>query len=238
MIFSVSRRATSSIFILRKGISVNMRQPGLRNWTLVLLLTLAATASRALPVSHVQVRVVTGPNELSAGSYVELRIYEAGKAVLRYPLTHGEAWAADSTRTIPLTLNEALDPRSVLRFSLFYRAASPLSPPWQVVAADVDLSAGHEPAQLLLGTTLTGEIARQGELATVERDASAVSCMSDSDCDDSKTCNGQERCAPHAPGADARGCVSGRPVVCPVNQVCTEGRGCVGAGSLTPTPAH
>ena len=197
-----------------------------------------AAASRAVPVSHVQVRVVTGPNELSPGSYVELRIYEAGKAVLRYPLTHGEAWAADSTRIIPLTLNEALDPRSVLRFSLFYRAASPLSPPWQVVAADVDLSAGHEPAQLLLGTTLTGEIARQGELATVERDASAVSCMSDSDCDDSKTCNGQERCAPHAPGADARGCVSGRPVVCPVNQVCTEGRGCVGAGSLTPTPAH
>jgi hypothetical protein len=223
---------------MRKGISVNMRRPLTRNWTLVLLLTLVAAVSRAVPVSHLQVRVVTGPTELSPGSYVELRIYEAGKAVRRYPLTHGEAWARDSTRVIPLTLNDALDPRSVLRFSLFYRAASPLSPPWQVVAADVDLSAGHEPAQLLLGATLSGEIARQGELATVERDASTVSCMTDSDCDDSKTCNGQERCAPHSPGADARGCVSGRPVVCPVNQVCTEGRGCVGTGSLTPTPAH
>jgi hypothetical protein len=203
-----------------------------------LLLSLVAAVSRAVPVSHLQVRVVTGPTELTPGSYVELRIYEAGKAVRRYPLTHGEAWARDSTRLIPLTLSDALDPRSVLRFSLFYRAASPLSPPWQVVAADVDLSAGREPAQLLLGTTLSGEIARQGELATLERDATTISCLSNSDCDDSKTCNGQERCAPHSPGADARGCVSGRPVVCPVNEVCTEGRGCVGTGSLTPMPAH
>ena len=156
-----------------------MRQPLTRNWTLVLLLTLVAAVSRAVPVSHLQVRVVTGPTELSPGSYVELRIYEAGKAVRRYPLTHGEAWARDSTRVIPLTLNDALDPRNVLRFSLFYRAASPLSPPWQVVAADVDLSAGREPSQLLLGTTLSGEIARQGELATLERDVSTISCMSD-----------------------------------------------------------
>jgi len=215
-----------------------MRRPLTRNWTLVLLLSLVAAVSRAVPVSHLQVRVVTGPTELTPGSYVELRIYEAGKAVRRYPLTHGEAWARDSTRLIPLTLSDALDPRSVLRFSLFYRAASPLSPPWQVVAADVDLSAGREPAQLLLGTTLSGEIARQGELATLERDATTISCLSNSDCDDSKTCNGQERCAPHSPGADARGCVSGRPVVCPVNEVCTEGRGCVGTGSLTPMPAH
>jgi len=215
-----------------------MRQPFARHWTLVLLLSLAAAASHAVPVSSVQVRVVTGPNELSAGSYVELRIYEAGKAVRRFPLTHGEAWAADSTRVIPLSMNEVLDSRNVLRFSLFYRAASPLSPPWQVVAADVDLSAGHEPPLLLLDTTLSGEISRQGELATLDRDASAVACISDTDCDDAKTCNGRERCAPHTPGADARGCVSGRPVVCPVNQICTEGRGCVGTGSLTPAPAH
>jgi hypothetical protein len=213
-----------------------MRLPFARHWTLVLLLLVAAVA-RAVPVSNVQVRVVTGPNELSAGSYVELRIYEAGKAVHRYPLTHGESWAADSTRVIPLTMNEALDSRNVLRFSLYYRAASPLSPPWQVVAADVDLSAGREPARLLLDTTLSGEIARQGELATLDRDASTIACMSDADCDDAKSCNGRERCAPHLPGADPRGCVSGRPVVCPVNQICTEGRGCVGTGSLTPAPS-
>jgi hypothetical protein len=226
------------LFSFCKGISVNMRQPFARPWTLVLLLTLVAAVSRAVPVSSVQVRVVTGPNELSAGSYVELRIYEAGKAVRRYPLTHGEAWAADSTRVIPLTMNETLDSRNVLRFSLYYRAASPLSPPWQVVAADVDLSAGHEPPLRLLDTTLSGEIARQGELATLDRDTSTIACMSDADCDDAKSCNGKERCAPSTPGADARGCVSGRPVVCPVNQICTEARGCVGAGSLTPAAAQ
>jgi hypothetical protein len=215
-----------------------MRRPFTEVWTLVLLLTLIAGVSRAVPVSSVQVRVVTGPTELSAGSYVELRIYEAGKPVRRYPLTHGEAWAADSTRVIPLTMNEALDSRNVLRFSLYYRAASPLSPPLQVVAADVDLSAGHEPARLLLDATLSGEIARQGELATLDRDASTIACVSDADCDDAKSCNGRERCAPHTPGADARGCVSGRPVSCPVNQICAEGRGCVGAGALSPAPAH
>jgi hypothetical protein len=217
--------------------SVNMRQPFARIWPLLFLLTLVAATSRAVPVSHIQVRVVTGMTDLSAGSYVELRIYEAGKAVRRLPLTHGEAWPRDSTRVIPLTLNDSLDPRNVLRFSLYYRAASPLSPPWEVVAADVDLATGQEPPRLLLDTTLSGQIVRQGELATLERDASTISCMSDADCDDAKTCNGKERCAPHTAGADARGCVSGSPVVCPVNQVCTEGRGCVGKGSLTPRPA-
>jgi hypothetical protein len=203
----------------------------------VLLLALFVSAARAMPVSHIQVRIVTGTTELSAGSLVELRIYEAGKAVRRLPLTHGEAWPRDSTRVIPLTLSDALEPRSVMRFSLYYRAASPLAPPWEVVAADVDLSAGHDPQQLLLGTTLSGEISRQGELATLDRDASTLRCMTDADCDDQKSCNGRESCAPHAPGADARGCVSGSPVVCPVNQVCTEGRGCVGAHALAAPPA-
>src|ERR1700722_6175061 len=116
MIFSPLRYARRVVCLfLCKGISVNMRPPFARHWML-LLLTVAAAASQAVPLSNVQVRGVTGPNELSAGSYVELRIYEAGKAVRRYPLTHGEAWAADSTRVIPLAINEALDSRSVLRF--------------------------------------------------------------------------------------------------------------------------
>jgi hypothetical protein len=208
--------------------------PSIRVWAIFFLLSLVGAAAHAVPVSHLQVRIVTGMQDLSAGSYVELRIYEAGKAPRKLALTHGEAWPRDSTRVIPLTLNESLDPRNVLRFSLFYRAASPLSPPWQVVSADVDISPGHEPPQLLLDTSLSGEIVRQGELATLDRDVSTLSCMSDADCDDQKNCNGHERCAPHTPGADARGCVSGSPVVCPVNQLCIEGRGCVGAGSLTP----
>jgi hypothetical protein len=214
-----------------------VKLPFISKWPIVLLMTLCAAAAYALPVSRVQVRIVTGFADLSAGSYLELRIYEAGKPVRRLPLTHGEAWPRDSTRVIPLTLNEALDPRNVQRFSLYYRAASPLAPPWEVVAADVDLSAGRDPQQLLLNATLSGEIAGRGELATGERDASTMVCMTDADCDDHKSCNGHERCAPHTAGADARGCVSGSPVVCPVNQICAEGRGCVGAGDLKPLPA-
>ena len=209
---------------------MKLRLPSIK-CALALILVLGSAASHAVPVSHIQVRIVTGMADLTAGSYLELRIYEAGKAVKRVALTHGEAWPRDSTRVIPLTLNEAIDPRNVQRFSLYYRAASPLSPPWEVVAADVDLSAGREPQQLLLDTTLSGEISRQGELATLDRDAGTMTCMTDADCDDQKACNGHERCAPHSPGADARGCVSGSPMVCPVNQICAEGRGCVGAGT-------
>jgi hypothetical protein len=208
----------------------------LKAWPLVLLIALFGGAAHAVPVSHIQVRIVTGMQDLNAGSYVELRIYEAGKPPRKLPLTHGEAWPRDSTRVIPLTLAEAIDPRDVVRFSLYYRASSPLSPAWQVVSAGVDVAAGHGPPQLLLDTTLAGEISRQGELATLDRDVSTFTCVSDADCDDQKLCDGHERCAPHAPGADARGCVSGTPVVCPVNQVCSEGRGCVGAQSLTALP--
>lgn len=208
----------------------NLRLPSTREWAVLFVLAFCASSAYALPVSHIQVRIVTGMADLSAGSYLELRIYEAGKPVHRVALTHGESWPRDSTRVIPLTLSEAIDPRSVQRFSLYYRAASPLSPPWEVVAADVDLAAGREPQQLLLDATLSGEIARQGELATLDRDASAMVCVTDADCDDHRTCNGVERCAPRTPGADARGCVAGAPMVCPVNQICAEGRGCMGSG--------
>ena len=191
-----------------------------------------AQALPAQAVSHIQVRVETGATDLTAGSLVELRIYLTNKSVLRLPLTHGEAWPRDSSRIIPLTLREALDPASVVRFGLYYRAASAFSPAWEVVAADVDLSGGHPPPDLLLGATLFGEIAKQGELATEAREGSALTCRSDADCDDHRACNGRERCAPRSTGADARGCARGTPQSCPVNQVCAEGRGCVGASSL------
>jgi hypothetical protein len=193
--------------------------------------TATATAA-ATAVSRLQVRVVTGALELSAGSVLELRIYEAGRPVRHLPLAHGEAWARDSTRLIPLSLTEPLDPRSVSRFALYYRAASPLTPPWEVVEAEVDLSTGREPPQRLLDATLSGTMTGEGELATPERDASAMTCGSDADCDDHRSCNGRERCAPHSAGADARGCVKGQPLVCPVNEVCAEGRGCVGTAAL------
>jgi hypothetical protein len=201
-------------------------------WPTLLACALCATAAQALPVSRLEVRVVTGAAELSAGSDLELRIYEAGKSVRRLPLVHGEAWLPSSTHLIPVKLNDALDPRNVQRFALYYRAGSPLAPAWEVVSADVEIPSGQDAPQRLLDTTLSGVITKQGELATVERDQAAMVCSSDADCDDHKACNGKERCAPRSPGADARGCVKGTPVACPVNQVCGEGVGCHGTSSL------
>src|SRR5882757_619363 len=165
--------------------------------------TLCASLAAAVPVSRLEVRVVTGAAELSAGSDLELRIYEAGKSVRRLPLVHGEAWLPASTHLIPVKLNDALEPRNVQRFALYYRAGSPLAPAWEVVSADVELPSGQDAPARLLNATLSGVISRQGELATVERDQAAIACSSDADCDDHRTCNGKERCAPHSAGAAA-----------------------------------
>lgn len=193
---------------------------------------LFARGANAAPVSRLEVRVVTGAQELSAGSDLELRIYEAGKSVRRLPLVHGEAWLPASTHLVPVKLNDMLDPRNVLRFALYYRAANPMSQSWEVVSAEVELPGSANSHERLLGASLSGVIPRQGELASVERDQSMLTCMDDSDCDDRRACNGVERCAPRAPGADARGCVKGAPVVCPVNQICGESVGCHGTDAL------
>jgi len=203
------------------------------------LLTIALALSRAIaaPVSELHVRVVTGDEELTAGSVVELRIYEEGKPVRRLPLTRGASWPRDSTLVIPVKLIEPLDPRSVLRFGLYYRAASPLAPPWAVTSAEVDVESGRGAPQRLLDASLFGTISGQGELATEEREPKTVTCAADADCDDHRKCNGRERCSPGRPGADVRGCVKGTPVVCPVNQVCTEEHGCRGLDGRTAIPA-
>jgi hypothetical protein len=197
-------------------------------WPILIGGILGAASALAIPVSRLEVHIVTGAEELSAGSSLELRIYEAGKSVRRLPLVNGEAWPRDSTHVIPVKLSDPLDPRNVVRFSLYYRSASPSSPGLEIVAADVELPSGKQSPERLLDTTLSGVISRQGELATTDRDESALLCKSDSDCDDKRMCNGRERCAPRSPDADARGCVKGTPLVCPVNQVCSEGVGCRG----------
>jgi hypothetical protein len=202
-------------------------------WPILLIWALGAASAQAVPVSHLEVRIVTGAEELSAGSSLELRIYEAGKSVRRLPLMHGEAWPRDSTHIIPLKLSDALDPRNVMRFSLYYRSASPAAPALEIVAADVELPSTKGSPERLLDATLSGVITPQGELATMDRDQAAMTCRSDSDCDDKRTCNGNERCSPRAADADARGCVKGTPVVCPVNQVCAEGVGCRGLSGAT-----
>src|ERR1700682_1162939 len=126
-------------FIIRGGGAVKLHLPAMSVWPIVLLWALYAASAAAAPVSHLEVRIVTGASELSAGSSLELRIYEAGKSVRKLPLVHGEAWPPDSTHIIPVKLNEALDPRNVVRFSLYYRSASPVAPGLEIVAADVEL---------------------------------------------------------------------------------------------------
>lgn len=205
-------------------------------WPILIAGILGAASAAAIPVSRLEVHIVTGAEELSAGSSLELRIYEAGKSVRRLPLVSGEAWPRDSTHVIPVKLNEPLDPRSVLRFGLYYRGASPASQGLEIVAAEVELPSGSQATQRLLDTTLSGVISQQGELATTDRDEAALICKSDSDCDDKRMCNGRERCAPRSAGADARGCVKGTPLVCPVNQVCVEGTGCRGMSPDKPRP--
>jgi len=182
----------------------------------------------AAPVQQVELRILIGAEQLSIGSDLELRIYENDGIVRRLPVVHPEPWLPDSTHLIPLKLREVLEPRNVQRFAIYYRPSSALSEAFEIIAADVELPSSDGQPQKLLGMTLSGVIVGQGELATEDRAAAASTCRSDADCDDRRACNGRERCAPDSRQADARGCVGGTPVVCPVNQVCGEGIGCHG----------
>ncbi len=202
----------------------------------MLLAALLVGGAHAVTVSRLQVRIVTGAQELVAGSTVELRIYEAGGGMRRLSLAHGEAWPRDSTRVVELSLPQPLDSRTVTRFAIYYHAATPLAPPWEVASAQVQLPSASGEPQRLLDATLEGVIAGAGELATIEREPGELLCRSDADCDDHLACDGRERCAPHAAGADARGCVRGQPMMCPVNQVCVETRGCVGLDGKAAAP--
>jgi hypothetical protein len=112
----------------------------------LLAAALWGASAGAAGVSQLSVRLVVGAQDLQAGSTVELRIYEIGGRVRRLPLTHGETWPHDSTRVIPLVLPDALDPRTVKRFALYYRSAGVSAAPWEVASAEVDLpDRGGEP---------------------------------------------------------------------------------------------
>src|ERR1700730_3356936 len=136
-------------FILGGGGAVKLHLPATSVWPILLFWALGAASAEALPVSRLEVRVVTGADELSAGSSLELRIYESGRTVRRLPLVHGEAWPRDSTHIIPVQLNDALDPRNVVRFSLYYRSANPSAPELEIVAADVELPSTKVPPERL-----------------------------------------------------------------------------------------
>src|SRR5260370_20328750 len=98
-------------FIIRGGGAVKLPLPTMSVWPIALLWALCATSAGAIPVSHLEVRVVTGADELSAGSSLELRIYEAGRSARRLPLVHSEAWPRDSTPITSVKLSQAPDPR-------------------------------------------------------------------------------------------------------------------------------
>jgi hypothetical protein len=198
-------------------------------YTLALILGLAVCApALGVPgVYRLEVRIATGTEGAPAGAHVELRLREAGRAEQRFPLAGDAPWPAGSTRTVPIALNEPLDPDAVARFSIYYRGPAGAPASWEIASAEVfALSAeGHE---WPLGPAIRGVIRREGEISSAERAASSLMCVTDADCDDGRACNGRERCEPGARNANARGCVAGVPVACPTNQVCMERLGCRG----------
>ncbi len=198
----------------------------------LLLLGTPGTDGRALAadgvlVSTLDVSVTSGSAALPAGALLELKIYEQGPLPLAVALTHGEPWPAAVTRLVRVHLDRPLDPRRVRRFSLAYRTPRPGLPAWEVDSARVEWDSNGE-RQRLLATVLAGVVAVDRELASEEVREAQLLCTSDADCDNGRSCDGVERCEPANRRADARGCVAGKPVICPVNQVCVEHQGCRG----------
>jgi hypothetical protein len=208
---------------------------------LVCGLAVLGPALGAPAVHRLLVRIATGTEGAPVGSHVELRLREAGRPERRLPLAGGAPWPAGSTRTVPVTLSEPLDPDAVARFSIYFRGPpeAPLAA-WEIASAGV-YALSAEGRESPLGVTIQGLIRREGEIASAERAASSLTCVTDADCDDGRACNGRERCEPGARNADARGCVAGVPVACPTNQVCMERLGChgmdVGDTSKAPSAA-
>jgi hypothetical protein len=208
----------------------------LRGWNLRTLHALALICSFAVlgpalgaPAVHrLLVRVETGAQGAAAGATVELRLVELGHAERRLPLAAGAPWPAGSTRTVPVTLSEPLDPDAVSRYSIYYKSpASAAQSSWEIASASV-AALSADGRERPLGAPIQGLIRREGEIASAERAVSSLSCVTDADCDDGRMCNGRERCDPGNRGANARGCVAGVPMACPTNQVCMERLGCRG----------
>ena len=199
-----------------------------------------AMAADGVLVSTLDVSVTSGAADLPAGAVLELKIYEQSPVPRIVALTHGEAWPAAASRLVRVHLERPLDPRRVRRFSLAYRAPRPGLPAWDVESARVEWDANGE-RQRLLATTLAGVVAVDRELASEEVREAQLLCATDADCDNGRSCDGVERCEPANRRADPRGCVSGKPVICPVNQVCVEHQGCRGiseAGSSVRQVPH
>jgi len=188
----------------------------------------AGPALDAPVVQRLLVRIVTGTQGAPAGAYVELRLREAGRPERRLPIAGDAPWPAGTTRTVPVALGEPLDPDAVARVSIYYRGpANATSSSWEIASADV-YALSADGREIPLAATVQGFIRREGEIASAERAASSLTCVTDADCDDGRACNGRERCEPGAHNANARGCVAGSPVICPTNQVCMERVGCRG----------
>ena len=201
-----------------------------------LLLVASASSFAAAPVDRLLLRVETGDTALPAGARAELRIREVGRAERHLALPASAPWPAGSTRTVPLTLAEPLDPDAVSRVGLYLSGApSGGALAWDVADAEV-FAVLADGRNRPLGGVIRGHLAGAGELAAAERTASALLCVSDADCDDGRTCNGRERCDPRDSRANPRGCVAGTPVSCPTNQVCMEHLGCRGMEGAPSAP--
>lgn len=196
-------------------------------------LAVAPAALAAADVTRLEVRIVTGADGAGPGGHAELRVRELGKPERRIPLAPGDGWPAGSTRVVPVQLPEPIDADAVARVGIYYRAANASSPDsWEIASADVYALRGTERVRLA-GASIQGVVLREGELASAERAASSLTCVTDADCSDGRMCNGAETCQPGARNADVRGCVRAAPLSCPVNQACIEGQGCRGVGEAT-----
>ena len=191
----------------------------------------------AVLVSSLDVSITSGAGALPGGATLELKIYEQGPAPRIVVLPRGGAWPAGATRLVRVRLDRPLDPRRVRRFSIAYHQPPAQLASWEIESAVVEWEADgrHE---RLLAATLSGVLAADRELASDEVVQAQLLCAVDADCDDGRTCDGTERCEPHNRFADERGCVSGRPIVCPVNQICVEHVGCRSASVSSGAAAH
>jgi hypothetical protein len=194
-----------------------------------------AAAVQAEQVRAIDVTVTAGMRPFPARAALLLKLYEQGPVPTVLTVVRDVEWPPGATRIVRLVLDRPFEPARVRRFALAIDTGAAGTATWDVESAFVEWQ-GPAGRERLLASNLVGVVAAGRDLASAERHDGDWRCASDGDCSDGLECNGLERCAPEAAGADAHGCVTGRPMACPVNTVCAERRGCRGPAPSAPVP--
>ena len=157
---------------------------------------------------------------------VHLRIRGDGPNIEIRNLNKGQEWPGGSVRTVRVPLSPALDPARLTHIVLYMSFGGGIFPDhWHLDSLRVSLVRGGE-TQLLWQSTYSPVtvFSTEGPSLEIDLPPRERECVTDSQCDDGRFCNGPERCVIRRVRGDViRACESALEVPqCPQGSLCHE----------------